>query len=175
MGRARKGTFVRGGALLLVVGLAACGGSGTEPGPAIPNIIGEYSGTWTQDLTVDGQAIPLTACPCTLFVPSQTDSVFFGRSVLSAPCDQGLLINGAGGVLSIGDGKIETSGALTFRFSGDPQAGVNYGGCMVTTWDAFTGTFAGGTITASRRAAYDCAGANGPRVTLTTRLVATRR
>ena len=69
----------------------------------------------------------------------------------------------------------ETSGALTFRFSGDPQAGVNYGGCMVTTWDAFTGTFAGGTITASRRAAYDCAGANGPRVTLTTRLVATRR
>jgi hypothetical protein len=46
---------------------------------------------------------------------------------------------------------------------------------MVTTWDAFTGTLGGGTITASRRAAYDCAGANGPRVTLTTQLVATRR
>ena len=175
MTRPRTAVWAKAWVLLALGVLAGCG-SGTEPTPAIPNLVGEYAGTWTQDLTVDGQPIPTIACPCTLSVPTQSGGVFYGRSVLSPPCDQGLLTRGAGGVLAISDGRIEASGAVTFRFSEDPQVGMVYaGGCTIATMDAFTGALSGSTITASRNEVYDCVAAGGSRFALTIRLVANRR
>jgi hypothetical protein len=160
--------------LALVGTLAGCG-SGTEPTPVAPSLVGEYAGTWTQDVRLDGQPAGTLACTCTLTIPTQAEGVFFGRSTLSSPCDQGLLTSAPRSILSISDGRIEASGAVTFRFSEDPPVGISGGGCTVTTMDAFTGTYAGGTLTASRNEAYDCTAGGSGRIALTTRLVATRR
>jgi hypothetical protein len=167
-------------ALVLALAFAGCGGGGGGTGPSstIPNLVGDFAGTWTQDWTVDGQPVPTFTCAGTLTVPNQSGNTFYGRSTLAAPCDQGLGGAGAGrgGVLSISDGRIEGSGALTFRFSEDPRVGLSGGGCTVTAMPAFSGTFSGNTITAQRTEAYDCtASVDNPfRYTVTIRLSATR-
>lgn len=153
--------------------LAGCG-SGTEPTP-IPSLVGEYDGTWTQDLAMDGQPVSSVVCPCTLTVPSQTGNSFYGRSTLSEPCTQGLLAGNGRATLSIAEGRIEPSGTVSFRFSEDPRVGLSGGGCTVTAMDAFTGTLSGRTLTAARSEGYDCTAADGHRYALTVRLVASRR
>jgi hypothetical protein len=160
--------------LAIVVALAGCG-SGTEPTPVAPNLVGEYAGTWTQDVRIDGQPAGTLVCACTVTVPTQSGGIFFGRSTLSSPCDQGLIGSAPRSILSISDGRVEASGAVTFRFSEDFPVGFSGGGCTVTAMEAFTGTYAGGTLTASRNEAYDCTAGGGSRFAWTTRLVATRR
>jgi hypothetical protein len=172
-------SHVLSGTSLFVLGLAlvSCGGgSGTGPSSTIPNLVGNYTGSWVQDLTADGQAVPTVTCPSTLTVPSQTDNIFYGRSTLSAPCaEQGLLAGqGRGGTLSISEGRIEASGAITFRFSEDPPVGISAGGCTIAAMPAFTGSFSGNTVSAQRTEIYDCTAAGAPRYSLTIRLSATR-
>jgi hypothetical protein len=137
--------------------------------------VGEYDGTWTQDLAMDGQPVGSVVCPCTLTVPSQTGNSFYGRSTLSSPCDQGLLTGTPRATLSIGEGRVEPTGAVSFRFSEDPRVGLSGGGCTVTAMDAFTGSLSGTTLTAQRTEGYDCSVADGHRYALTIRLVAVRR
>lgn len=167
--------LVRAGALAVLAALVGCGGGGTEPTPVVPSLIGEFTGTWTQELLVSAQAIPTVECPCTLTVPSQTGHLFYGRSALAAPCDQGLLAGqGRGGVLAISDGNVQDNGAVSFRFGEDPQVGLSSGGCTVTAMPAFTGTFSGNTLSVQRTEGYDCTAADGNRYDLTIRLVASR-
>jgi len=168
--------LVRTAAVLLSLAPLACGGSsGTAPTPAIPNLVGNYTGSWSQDMTMDDQAFPTVACSSTLTVPSQNGNNFYGRATLAPPCDQGFMAaaQGRGGVLAISDGQIQASGAVAFRFSEDPPL-ADYSGCRVTAMPAFAGSLAGSTISASRMEQYDCTVANGHRYTLTIRLVATR-
>jgi hypothetical protein len=165
--------LARAGMLTAILGIAGCGGS--DPSPVVPDLVGEFTGTWTQDLVVSGQSVPTLTCPCVLTVPSQTGNSFFGRSALSSPCDQGLIAGqGRGGVLSISDGRIEQTGALTFRFSEDPRVGQSAGGCTVTAMPPFSGALSGSTVTAQRTEAYDCTVADGNQYVLTVRLSATR-
>ena len=172
----RTDLLVRTGALVLFVALAGCGGGGgTDPTPVIPDLIGEYAGTWTQRLTADGQAAATVECPCSLSVPSQTGNNFYGRSTLAAPCDQGLIFGqGRGGTLAIADGRVETSGSISFRFSEDLRVGLSQGGCTVTAWPPFSGTYAGGTLSVQRTEVIDCTEGDAPLYELTVRLVATR-
>lgn len=178
MSSTRNRCLVRTGALLFLLALAGCGGGGgggTDPTPVIPNLIGEYAGTWTQQLMMDSQAAGTLECPCTLTVPSQTDNNFYGRSTLSAPCDEGLAFGqGRGGTLAISDGRIEASGSVSFRFSEDLRVGFSGGGCTVTAMPSFTGTYAGSTLSVQRTEIIDCTGGDGPLYELTVRLVATR-
>lgn len=166
-------------ALAVAVTFAGCGGGGaTEPSSTVPNIVGDFSGTWTQDWTIDGQPVPSFSCTGTLTIPNQSGSTFYGRSTVTAPCDQGLggTGSGRGGALSISQGQIEASGALTFRFSEDPRVGLASGGCAVTAMPAFAGTFSGSTITAQRTETYDCTARTEQafRYSVTIRLSATR-
>jgi hypothetical protein len=174
----KTGVWVGVGLLGLGLGFGGCGGgSSTSPSSTIPNLVGDFSGTWTQELAVDGQSALTQACSCTLTIPNQTGNIFYGRSTLAAPCDQqGFLAagQGRGGVLSISDGRIESGGTLSFRFSEDPRAGLSGGGCTVTAMPAFSGTYAGSRISAERTEAYDCTVADGHRYTLTIRLAANR-
>ncbi len=163
-------------ASLLLPAITGCGGSsGTGSTPAIPNLVGTYTGTWTQDLSVDNQPAGTLTCACTFTVPSQTENAFYGRSSLSSPCDQGLAAGqGRGGTLAISEGRVETNGAVSFRFSEDVPVGLSAGGCTVTAMPAFSGSLSGGTLSASRTEAYDCTAADGHRYSLTIRLQAAR-
>jgi hypothetical protein len=165
------------GALVVLLALVGCGGgsSGSSPTPVTPNMVGEYAGTWTQQLTADGQAAGTLECPCTLTIPSQTENNFYGRSTLSAPCSQGLIFGqGRGGTLAISDGRIETSGSVSFRFSEDFRVGLSAGGCTVTAMPPFSGSYAGSTISVQRTEVIDCSEGDAPVYQLAVRLVAAR-
>ncbi len=154
------------GTLLVLFAFPGC--TGTEPTPVVPNLVGEYSGVWTGDLTVDGQPVPTAVCSCTFTVPTQVGDAFYARSQFLAPCE---------GTLTISDGRVESSGAITFTFTGEETRGTGSraGGCIVTATGRFSGTFSGNTIAARRSESVDCTAIDGHRYSSNMAVTVTRQ
>jgi hypothetical protein len=164
---------------VVLLALVACGGGGgggtTGPStaPTFPNLVGEYTGVWTQDVSADGGRVQTVDCPSTFTVVSQTGGNFYGRSTVSPPCSEGLFLRGAGGVMGISEGQVTSAGQVSFRFSDDVRTQITItGGCSVAPMPPFVGSFSGNTLTASRTENYDCRGGGNPQFSFAIRLTA---
>jgi hypothetical protein len=92
--------------VLVAVTLSACsGGSPAAPTPGPPNVVGNYSGTVTQTVTLFPNGPPAT-CPAQAVVNQNGSTVSFASFVLSGACAANF------GSLPFGDTTISNTGAL---------------------------------------------------------------
>jgi hypothetical protein len=125
-----------------ILALAACGDN-DPTGPAAPNLVGAYDGTWT--VTVEGPGLETTTqvCPGTVTVTEQSGGVFEGTFSQSASegCDAG------SGFVT---GAVAADGAVSLLLGasggGGPAFEESTGCTILSADDRYTGSYAEGAL-----------------------------
>lgn len=121
--------------------LAACGDDAT--GPALPNLVGTYTGAWT--VTVEGAGLDPTTeiCPGAVTVAEQSGGAFQGSytQAESEGCDA------ASGFVT---GTVTADGAVSILLGASGGGGPGFEestGCTIqSAEDRYTGAWADGTL-----------------------------
>ncbi len=130
-------------AVLLLVVSVACGDD-TVTGPAIPDITGEWVGSWTIVAQGSGPAQTSIECSGSINVTGQTGRQFAGNALIDGDLCSFPLIPF--------DGDVEDDGSLTFTLN-------LVASCTITEGNSdFTGSVEGNSLVVTNSVSAECAG-----------------
>jgi len=125
--------------LLLVVSVAC--GDDTITGPAIPDVTGEWVGSWTIVAQGSGPAQTTTECSGSINVTGQTGREFEGNALIDGLCSIPLIAI---------DGEVDEDGSLTFTLNLVVD-------CTITEGNSdFTGSVEGDSLVVRNSVSAEC-------------------
>ena len=128
-------------AVLLLVVSVACGDD-TVTGPAIPDITGEWVGSWTIVAQGSGPAQTTIECSGNINVTGQTGRQFAGNALIDGDLCSFPLIPF--------DGEVEDDGSLTFTLN-------LVASCTITEGNSdFTGSVEGNSLVVTNSVSAEC-------------------
>jgi hypothetical protein len=130
-------------AVLLLVASVACGDD-TVTGPAIPDITGEWMGSWTIVAQGSGPDQTTIECSGSINVTGQTGREFEGNALIDGDLCSFPLIPF--------DGEVDEDGSFTFTLN-------LVGGCSITEGSSdFTGSVEGDSLVVTNSVSAECEG-----------------
>lgn len=145
-------------AVSFLVVLLACGGDSPTSVPSVPDVSGQYQGTWTAEAQSGDQQASNT-CPGNITIDSQSESDISGSFLIDAAGD---CTEASTGTI---DGSVNQSGGVSFTAQ-NPQGSIldelaAQGCTVVASDDAFAGTVSGDVLEASAGATVSCTTSSG--------------
>lgn len=145
--------------LSLVTAFLACGGGDAPTSvPSIPDVAGQYQGTWTAEAESGGQQASNT-CPGNITIDSQSGNDISGSFLIDAAGDCTEVETGTV------DGSVNQSGGVSFTATNSQGSALDEfasQGCTVVAGDdAFAGSVDGGVLEASAGATLSCTTSSG--------------
>lgn len=143
---------------VLTVFVACGGGESPTSVPSVPDVAGQYQGTWTTEAQ-SGQQQASGSCPGNITIDSQSGTDISGSFLIDAAGD---CTEAETGTI---DGSVNQSGGVSFTAQ-NPQGSVldelAAQGCTVIASDnAFAGSVSGDVLEASAGATFRCTTSSG--------------